>query len=201
MLWFMQSDEIKSFEDSGQWIEAIDFIWAKWNLNRDNEALLLRCITECWIVLVDWFEDSSNHNPDFPKIQIMGHLVECTEYGLIHFADSPIILFVIGYMSVLFPFMFYIPRDNDRDYDNQQFVNWENKGMMLLKRAYELRPNDPIIEMYYRGTYERHQQDKSKYSAVVRRAYEQSRHCFTDQTAFERYFKRMLDTGYRLYCG
>lgn len=66
-------------------------------------------------------------------------LNEVTHFGLANFMTNEDFLWCFGYMISLFPHYF-------GDYEH-----WEEKGISMLKRAYELCPNEPVYRYSYLG--------------------------------------------------
>jgi hypothetical protein len=76
---------------------------------------------------------------DFDELETMLHKV--TDFGLVNFMKNEDFLWCFGYMISLFPYYF-----GDYEY-------WEEKGISMLKRAYELCPNEPVYKYSYLGSF------------------------------------------------
>jgi hypothetical protein len=68
-------------------------------------------------------------------------LTEVTNFGLAHFITHEDFLWCFGYMISMFPYYF-------GDYEQ-----WEEKGISMLKHAYELYPEEPIYKYSYLGSF------------------------------------------------
>jgi hypothetical protein len=97
------------------------------------------------------------------------------------FADRADFNFIAGYTVSIFPYEY-------GDYDDL-----EKEGLLLLLKASQLEPNDPVYKMVYLGSIQN--VDKQQYTQAVIDAAPKVLEAFSGTGALNRYFKQIL---YRL---
>ncbi len=130
-------NEVDIVESQERWYEAKSFLTKKWKQNPENLKILIRLGFFCWYGLVE--EDCiGGEKIDSNELETM--LNEVTHFGLTNFMENEDFLWCFGYMISQFPYYF-------GDYEH-----WEEKGISMLKRAYELCPDDPVYQYSYLGS-------------------------------------------------
>lgn len=127
--------EVDQLEEEEKWFEAYHYMKEEWNHNPTFKTTA-RLSFFCWQMIEEWgfYPDTGL---DYDELQ--NTLRELTEYGLRNYKDEPEYLWILGYMSSIIPYPF-------GDYEE-----WEEKGVFFLKRAHELKPDDPIFSFFYKG--------------------------------------------------
>ncbi|MEH7086772.1 hypothetical protein V7139_29260 [Neobacillus drentensis] len=148
--------EVDILESQGKWNEAKAILIKSWNQNRGELKTVIRLGFFCWYVLAE--EGPLDiKGVDFDELETV--LRQVTDFGLANFMTNEDFLWCFGYMISLFPYYF-------GDYES-----WEEKGNLMLKRAYELCPNDPIYKYSYLGclpnTYGKHKDEYQQVHAVL----------------------------------
>ncbi|WP_449402727.1 hypothetical protein [Exiguobacterium artemiae] len=93
----------------------------------------------CWYVVVEQGPLGIT-DADIDTGELESILTEVTHFGLAHFMAEEDFLWCFGYMISMFPEYF-------GDYEQ-----WEEKGDSMLKRAYELYPEEPVYKYSYLGS-------------------------------------------------
>ena len=114
-----------------------------WNADRDDLDLLLRVLSECWHVLVDWYCCIKNDGLSYEAFK--DTLIECMTYGLTHFGRDPRFLLLAGYMISMFPYLFY----DDPDPRGVLGLEWESKGKDMLALAYRQNPDNLMAKVMH----------------------------------------------------
>ncbi|MFL0507173.1 hypothetical protein ACH0B5_15645 [Ureibacillus sp. 179-F W5.1 NHS] len=129
--------EVDTLESQEKWNEAFALLLKHWNENPNDLKTVIRLGFLSWYVLVE--EGPLDiKGVDFDGVETV--LREVTSYGLTHFSMNEDFLWSFGYMMSLFPDYF---GDDD----------CEQKGKGMLKRAYELCPDEPIYRYTYFGAF------------------------------------------------
>lgn len=126
--------EVDALESQEKWNEAKTLLIKNWRQNPSDVKVAIRLGFFCWYISVEYFplgikEEDLQEPWDVLK--------EVTHFGLANFWENEDFLWCFGYMMALFPWYF-----------GEDEV-WEAKGFSMLKRAYELCPD----EIVYRYTY------------------------------------------------
>ena len=129
-----QWTEVDALESQERWNEAKSFLIKNWQQDPTDVKVTIRLGFFCWYVLVEHFPLGIT---DVDLNELEAVLKEVTHFGLAHFMTDEEFLWCFGYMIALFPWYF-----------GEDEV-WEAKGFSMLKRAYELCPD----EIVYRYTY------------------------------------------------
>lgn len=126
--------EVDILESKEKWNEAKSYLIKYWRQNPKDLKTVIRLGFFCWYVLVEE-GPLEIKNVDFDELESL--LNEVTHFGLANFMTSKDFLWCFGYMISLFPYHF-------GDYEH-----WEEKGISMLKRAYELCPDEPVFKYSY----------------------------------------------------
>lgn len=94
----------------------------------------------CWYVVVEQGPLGIT-DADIDTDELESVLTEVTNFGLAHFITHEDFLWCFGYMISMFPYYF-------GDYEQR-----EEKGISMLKHAYELYPEEPIYKYSYLGSF------------------------------------------------
>ncbi|MEE6452637.1 hypothetical protein RAH41_18900 [Gottfriedia acidiceleris] len=148
--------EVDALESQGKWNEAKTILVKHWNQNRNDIKTVIRLGFFCWFVLVEE-GPLGIKGVDFDELESV--LRQITDFGLENFMANEDFLWCFGYMISLFPYYF------------GDFEYWEEKGKTMLKRAYDLCPNDPVYKYSYMGsipnTYGKHKYEFQQVRAVL----------------------------------
>lgn len=126
--------EVDTLESQERWNEAKSLLIKHWRQNPNDLKVIIRLGFFCWYVLVEE-GPLGIKDVDFDELETV--LNEVTHFGLANFMTNEDFLWCFGYMISLFPYYF-----GDYDY-------WEEKGILMLKRAYELCPDEPVYRYSY----------------------------------------------------
>ena len=195
MPFFIAVDGLAELENREKWEEARALLYRLWNADRENIDLFFRVFTECWYVLSDWgcmIGTKPDEDPSF--LIFVDTLIECTAYGLIHFNKDTRFLWIAGYMISMFPYLFYKP-DNDGPDSGELYLKWETKGTEMSILAYKQNPDDLIARIMYLGSIPisiMTENEKKESNEILRKLTPVLDEYFTDNTAIERHFKRIL---------
>lgn len=141
---------VPEFESREEWEAAAKFAYDKWMQNPANLNALVAAGTQMWytILLVEErkynpFRQCSDSNTELPCTDgFMVWLMEITRYGFDHFSESTSFNAFFGYMIKVMPYLF-------EDYQGD-YVGWYYKGAGMMKKAYQLAPQDLLAKaMYY----------------------------------------------------
>lgn len=130
--------EVDILEEQQRWNEAKALLIKNWRKNPNDLKASIRLGFLCWYMLVEE-GPLAIKDVDFDKVQTV--LNEVTHFGLAHFMTNEDFLWCFGYMISLFPHYF-----GDDEY-------WEEKGIAMLKRAYERCPDEPVYRYSYLGSF------------------------------------------------
>lgn len=130
-----QWEEVDTLESQGRWNEAKLLLINSWRENPNNLKYLIRLGFFCWYILV---EEGVLGIEDVNLNELEVTLKEVTQFGLSNFIANEDFLWCFGYMISLFPENF-----------GDDFCYWEEKGKLMLKRAYEICPNEPVYKYSY----------------------------------------------------
>ncbi len=132
--------EVDTLENKDEWNEAKSLLINNWNQNPDDLKTVIRLGFLCWYVLVE--EGPLNiqeEDVDFDELETI--LRQVTDFGLANFGTNEDFLWCFGYMISLFPYYF------------GEFNYWEEKGIFMLKRAYDICPDEPVYKYSYLGSF------------------------------------------------
>lgn len=129
--------EVDTLESQERWNEAKSLLINHWRQNPNDLKVIIRLGFFCWYVLV---EEGPLGIKDVEFDELETVLNEVTHFGLANFMTNEDFLWCFGYMISLFPYYF-----GAYDY-------WEEKGISMLKRAYELCPDEPVYRYSYFGS-------------------------------------------------
>ena len=180
MKYFLEVAELVTLEQQEKWEEARSLLFDQWNSDKNSIDKLLRMMTECWYVLVEWDCCIANEGLSFQ--QFKETLMLSADYGLQHFPENSRFLCMAGYMISLFPYLFY---QDGLDYN---YLELEQKGKEMLAASYALNPDDPVATVFSLGTKNQDQEyleAKAMFSASFT-------DLFQGETAIEQYFRDIL---------
>jgi len=138
--------EVDTLESQERWDEAKSLLLKYWRETPTDLKVSIRLGFFCWYILV---EQGPLGIKDIDFSELENVLREVTQIGLDHFMTNEDFLWCFGYMISLFPYYF-----GDYEY-------WEDKGLSMLKQAYELCPDEPVYRYSYFGSFP-HIDKKSK---------------------------------------
>ena len=129
--------EVDILESQERWNEAKLLLEKKWNEDPVDVKIVINLGFFCWYFLV---EEDCIGGEKLDSNELEARLNELTHFGLANFMENEDFLWCFGYMISQFPYYF-------GDYEH-----WEEKGILMLKRAYELCPDDPVYKYSYLGS-------------------------------------------------
>jgi hypothetical protein len=169
--------EADQLEAEGHWNRARDYMLAEWKAEPHSKKKLIRLSFLCWYVLVEWqCLDLSDLDYD----EYINLLRELTDFGLVHFHEDAEFLWVFGYMSSLFAYCF------------GEYEEWEQKGLAMLERAFELEPNDPVTTMLFLGSKARDTGKQKAYEEACQDAAVTLSARFKGNGEMQQYFRHVL---------
>lgn len=130
--------EVDTLESEGKWNEAKSLLIKNWNQNPSDLKTVTRLGFFCWYVLT---EEGPLDIKDVDLDELETVLRQITDFGLANFMTNKDFLWCFGYIISLSPYYF-----GDYEY-------WEEKGISMLKRAYELCPDEPVYKYSYLGSF------------------------------------------------
>ncbi len=130
--------EVDALEGQQRWNEAKSLLIENWRKNPNNLKASIRLGFFCWYILVEE-GPLEIKDVDFDEVQTV--LNEVTHFGLANFMENEDFLWCFGYMISLFPYYF----------GDDEF--WEEKGIAMLKHAYERFPDEPVYRYSYLGSF------------------------------------------------
>ena len=132
--------EVDRLENQEKWNEAKAYLLNSWRQNPTDLKTVIRLGFFCWYVVVEQGPlGITDADVDMDELESL--LEEVTHFGLAHFMTNEDFLWCFGYMISMFPEYF-------GDYER-----WEEKGDFMLKRAYELYPEEPVYKYSYLGSF------------------------------------------------
>ncbi len=131
--------EVDRLEHQENWNEAKKYLLKAWQQNPTDLKMTVRLGFFCWYVVVEQGPLGIT-DADIDTGELESILTEVTNFGLAHFMAEEDFLWCFGYMISMFPYYF-------GDYEQ-----WEEKGDSMLKRAYELYPEEPVYKYSYLGS-------------------------------------------------
>ena len=129
--------EVDTLESEGKWNESKSLLIKNWNQNPSDLKTVIRLGFFCWYILAEE-GPLGIQDVDFDELETV--LRQVTDFGLANFMTNEDFLWCFGYMISLFPYYF-----GDYEY-------WEEKGIPMMKRAYELCPDEPVYKYSYLGS-------------------------------------------------
>ncbi|WP_214772211.1 hypothetical protein [Exiguobacterium sp. s39] len=132
--------EVDRLEKQKKWNEAKVYLLKSWRQHPEDIKTVIRLGFFCWYVTFE-------HGPleitekDIDIEDLESLLKEVTHDGLRHFMNHEDFLWCFGYMISMTPY--YFGEDDE----------WEEKGISMLRRAYELYPDEPIYTYSYFGSF------------------------------------------------
>lgn len=132
--------EVDKLEKQEKWNEAKAYLLKAWQQNPTDLKTTVRLGFFCWYVVVEQGPLGIT-DADIDTGELESILTEVTHFGLAHFMEEEDFLWCFGYMISMFPEYF-------GDYER-----WEEKGDFMLKRAYELYPEEPVYKYSYLGSF------------------------------------------------
>lgn len=151
--------EVDKYEREEKWEEAKLLLIKSWRQNPHDIKAAIRLGFFAWYLLVEEGPlEITDEEIDFDELETL--LKEVTHYGMTNFIKNEDFLWCFGYMTSLFP-------DHFGDYEY-----WEEKGISMLKRAYELCPDEPVYSYSYFGSFsntenKRLKEERHKVQAVL----------------------------------
>jgi hypothetical protein len=181
MSYFINVEGLYDLEEKERWEEARLLLLNIWKEDKLNSKKLIRLLAECWYVLSLW--DCCIKTEDLSFQVFQETLIECTEFGLKNLKNNSQFLCVAGHMISIFPYLFYI---DDAD---GLYTEWEQRGIDMLCRAYEIDPDDKIIEVFNLGCASDLYNEYNKAKNLLLSRLES---LFPGKTELEIYFKNTL---------
>ncbi|WP_026829316.1 hypothetical protein [Exiguobacterium artemiae] len=132
--------EVDRLEHQENWNEAKEYLLKAWQQNPMDLKKTVRLGFFCWYVVVEQGPLGIT-DADIDTDELESVLTEVTTFGLAHFMTEEDFLWCFGYMISMFPYYF-------GDYEQ-----CEEKGISMLKRAYELYPEEPVYKYSYLGSF------------------------------------------------
>ena len=132
--------EVDRLEYQEKWNEAKVYLLNSWRQNPTDLKTTVRLGFFCWYVVVEQGPLGIT-DAEIDTVELESVLTEVTNFGLAHFMTDEDFLWCFGYMISMFPYYF-------GDYEQ-----WEEKGISMLKRAYELYPEEPVYKYSYLGSF------------------------------------------------
>ena len=130
--------EVDTLESQERWNEAKSLLIKSWRQNPNDLKVIIRLGFFCWYVLA---EEGPLGIKDVDFYELETVFNEVTQFGLANFMTNEDFLWCFGYMISLFPNYF------------GDFEYWEEKGISMLKLAYELCPDEPVYKYSYLGSF------------------------------------------------
>ena len=180
MNYFIYIDGLLSLEQHEKWEDVRKLLCRVWGNEKLNCDKAIRLISECWYILSEWDSYIDNKNLSYQAFQ--NTLIECTEFSMQNFKDNARFLCVAGYMISLFPYLFFVGNAD------VLYLEWEQKGIGMLRRAYELNPNDKVAEILSLGQ----TLALSEYKKIKMSIQNELTTFFPGETVIERYFRDIL---------
>lgn len=141
-------DSISQLEEENRWCTAAQCVMDKWKSCPANLNYFLCAGTQLWYTLMIW--DYYEYDPNPPanletalRLKIEEDLSNVTRYGFQNFANNPYFNMYFGYMISVQPLNFP---------DIGDFLTLEKKGIEMMKYAYTLAPDDPLIKAIFYTT-------------------------------------------------
>jgi len=183
--YFTNIEPLVYLEKQERWEKARELLYKKWINEKTHVNNLIRLLSECWYILTNW-DNGMNNDPDLSFQTVHNTLIECTAFGLQRFANDQRFLCVAGYMISLFPYLFYANNpDNSTD---ALYTEWEQKGIAMLQKAYEINPTDKVTKVLNLGN----SSNLSSYNEAKIALQPEIEDAFPGETAIELYFKDIL---------
>ena len=180
MNYFINIEWLHDLEKQEKWEKIRKMLYNEWDKNKNDSDMLIRLISECWYVLSFW--DCSICKEGLSFQMFKNTLIECTEFGINNFTDNSRFLCITGYMISILPHLFYFNNDNDL------FIEWEQKGIEMLRKSHELDPDDHVAQILnFNITSEIIEQNKVKDLLLP-----ELLGLFPNNTAIEKYFIDIL---------
>ena len=179
----MDVPSLLPLERQADWHSAVSLLYRLWRQHPDDARLCCRLLSECWYILAEWDCCIDPTGLDFRAIQ--SRMLEAFRYGRTQFPSEVDFLWMAGYMSSLFPYLF-VNRQNS-DFEDAQI---EQQGIAMLKRATLLAPDHPVANVLYLGT----RSMSADYIAAKQALAPGLAALFPGETAIEVYFRDVLTT-------
>ena len=180
MSYFINVENLFDLEKQEKWEDARKLLYKLWEGDKFNCDKLIRLFSECWYVLSLWDCCLSKENISFQAFQ--NTLIECIEFGFENFMNNSRFLCIAGYMISTLPHLFLL-KGMDSSY-----IEWEQKGIDMLRKSNEIDPNDRISEILNLGM----KFDFDRYNKVKRLFILDLNDSLLNETAIEVYFKNVL---------
>lgn len=179
----MLHSEADQLETSGRWRAAADFWRQRYSETNDPEAAV-RLAFVCWYVLAEHgciLDVEGLGDEDFARFEATLH--EVMADALTRHTNNADVLFHFGYMAALFPWYF----------DSDDVSGWEQRASELLRRASEMRPDNPVFEMAYLSDLPESERPEERYKAACRRARPVVAARYDGEGEFDDYFGQVLN--------
>lgn len=177
---FEEAAGLSELEQAERWEEAVDFLYQRWQNDRNDVQKLCMLLFECWSVLIDPRSDDRSEQRLYMFCQ--KRLTEVTEYGMEKFDSDPLFLWMAGYCISLFPFLFH------REEKSGEEEKWDKKGEELLLRATKIAPDNLIARVFYYGCFS----DRTEYMWAKIQLAPMLGELFPGTSAIDRYFREIL---------
>ena len=136
-------DGLRELEDANKWYEACSMLYNHWQLDKMNEAKLIRTALECWYVLLEGnvigFSEDDNES-----ITICDMLVECSENGSILLSSNFDTIWAYSYMTAVSTLPFSWNSNGD-----SEDLKWEVIGRKLKEKGRLLFPDQPLAKLAF----------------------------------------------------
>ena len=180
----MTARDATRLELSGQWTQAVA-LWTQLYAETHHPEAAIRLAFTCWYALAEpphLLGGEPLSEEDLSAFQVS--LQNVTSEALDRHADDPDVMFHIGYMATLFPYLF--------DSRDDGFYEWEARANDLLRRAHQTRPEDPVFEMVFLGTPALSISQQQAYDDACQRAAPVVAERYGSASPFDRYFAEVL---------
>jgi hypothetical protein len=182
--------EIDALEAQGKYKQVLHHMYDTWQKEPMNLKVFLRLSFLVWYMLVEntTFSDMEDVKGKFEDLDDLESLLkELEAYGKTHFQHLPEFLWVYGYMTDMFP---------------QFFAEGDDRiAAEMYKKAYELKPDDPVIKMLYFETLYFENKYDYKNSPPLGTLREKARNTlaerFQGEGEFQVYFRHVLKRNTR----
>lgn len=174
---------LSELEHNGDYDGAIRYLYSLWKHSVNDLGIMRRLIGECWIVLCELYRYKLN------KFIAKDVLIEVTEYALKMYPKDIVLNWQIGYMMSLFP-DFFIKFDV-----SDKYLEFEKKGIEMLRFAYMSEPNNLVFKKSYLGSFISSLKSE-EYAEVCEDIKGFIKGLFNGDTEIERYFKEVLQNNF-----
>ena len=135
-------------EKCNRWKTASCIAFDNWTKDKSNLNSLLCAGAQVWYTLLiqNYYRStcSAPINVELEQESILQNkLIEVTQWGVENFLNDAMFNCYFGYMIKVKPH-YFLGLCNEYDYDY-----WKTKGISMIRHAYELFPQDPLIKAVF----------------------------------------------------